>query len=103
MPEEINRVVADHLSDLLLCPSQTALDNLANEDIMRGVHLMSDVMADVLAFAVEHAPNRSDILERLGLTEEGYLLATVHRAENTGDATRLRITSWLPLMPWMNR
>ena len=57
---------------------------------MRGVHLVGDVMADALAFAVERARFRSEILARLGLTKEGYLLATVHRTENTGDATRLR-------------
>ncbi len=90
MPEEINRVIADHLSDLLLCPSQTAVDNLVAEGITRGVHLVGDVMADALAFAVERAQNHSDVLERLGLAEGHYLLATVHRAENTDDATRLR-------------
>ncbi len=87
MPEEINRVVADHLSDLLLCPSQTAVDNLADEGIRRGVHLVSDVMADALAFAVERAWDHSEVAERLGLAEGRYLLATVHRAENTDDAT----------------
>lgn len=90
MPEEINRIVADHLSDLLLCPSQTAVDNLAKEGITRGVHLVGDVMADALAFAAERARVHSDILTRLGLNERGYLLATVHRAENTDDETRLR-------------
>lgn len=90
MPEEINRVVADHVSDLLLCPSRTAVDNLAAEGITRGVHLVGDVMADALAFAAERARGRSDVLKRLGLTERGYLLATVHRAENTDDPNRLR-------------
>lgn len=90
MPEEINRVVADHVSDLLLCPSQTAVDNLKDEGIVRGVHLVGDVMADALAFAAECAKDCSDVLARLGLTERGYLLVTVHRAENTDDETRLR-------------
>lgn len=90
MPEEINRIVADHVSDLLLCPSQTAVDNLAKEGITRGVHLVGDVMADALLWATERARARSDILEQLGLTERGYLLATVHRPENTDDETRLR-------------
>jgi UDP-GlcNAc3NAcA epimerase len=89
MPEEINRVLADHISDLLFCPSQTAVDNLAAEGITTGVHLVGDVMADALAFAVERAQDRSDVLERLGLAKGRYLLATVHRAENTDDATRL--------------
>ncbi len=90
MPEEINRVAADHISDLLLCPSQTAVGNLAKEGITSGVHLVGDVMADALAFATTRAEERSDVLAQLGLTERGYLLATVHRAENTDDSARLR-------------
>lgn len=90
MPEEVNRVVADHLSTLLLCPSQTAMDNLAREGITGGVHLVGDVMADALAAAAERARDRSVILARLGVAEQGYLLATVHRAENTDDPARLR-------------
>jgi UDP-N-acetylglucosamine 2-epimerase len=90
MPEEINRVVADHLSDLLFCPSQTAVDNLAAEGVTRGVHLVGDVMAESLAFAAERARVRSTILERLELTEKHFLLATVHRAENTDDPVRLQ-------------
>ena len=89
MPEELNRIVADHLSDLLFCPSQTAVDNLAAEGIARGVHLVGDVMHDALLSAAERAQNRSGILKRLNLTARGYLLATVHRPENTDDPTRL--------------
>ena len=89
MPEEINRVVADHLSTLLFCPSQTAVDNLAAEGITRGVHLAGDVMADALVFATERARSRSTVLARLELRKRGYLLVTVHRAENTDDASRL--------------
>jgi len=90
MPEEINRVVADNLSTILLCPSQTAIDNLAAEGITQGVHLVGDVMADALAYAVSTAKNRSTILSNLGLAEKDFLLATVHRAENTDDPRRLR-------------
>jgi UDP-GlcNAc3NAcA epimerase len=90
MPEEINRVLADHVSELLLCPSQVAVDNLAAEGITRGVYLVGDVMADALAYAAERARERSNILARLELAERGYLLATVHRAENTDDEARLR-------------
>jgi UDP-GlcNAc3NAcA epimerase len=89
MPEEINRIVADQLSELLFCPSQTAVDNLAAEGIQRGVHLVGDVMADALAWARQRAQNRSTVLARLGLSERSYLLATIHRAENTDDTTRL--------------
>lgn len=89
MPEELNRITADHLSDLLLCPSQTAVNNLAAEGVSRGVHLVGDVMADVLNFARQHAQNRTNLLAQLGLEPQGYLLATVHRAENTNDVIRL--------------
>jgi UDP-N-acetylglucosamine 2-epimerase len=89
MPEEINRVVADHLSDLLLCPSQVAADNLKAEGITRGVHVVGDVMADALAYAVERSQGRSQVLQRLGLAAKKYLLVTVHRAENTDDHERL--------------
>ncbi|MCI0521480.1 MAG: UDP-N-acetylglucosamine 2-epimerase (non-hydrolyzing) [Chloroflexi bacterium] len=89
MPEEINRLMADHVSQLLLCPSQAAVENLAAEGIHRGVHLVGDVMADALFFALERARGRADVLPRLGLSEKGYLLATVHRAENTDQAGRL--------------
>ncbi len=90
MPEEINRVVADHLSDLLLCPSDTAVRNLASEGIARNVHLVGDVMLDVLNWAVQRLTvEPSEIRERLGLTKERYLLATVHRSENTDDFARL--------------
>ena len=89
MPEELNRIVVDHLSDLLLCPSQTAVDHLGHENIRSGVALVGDVMADALAFAVERASDRSPVLDSLGLADGGYLLATVHRAENTGEGERL--------------
>ena len=90
MPEEINRVVADHLSELLFCPSQAAVDNLAAEGITRGVHMVGDVMADMLIYAVERACKTSDVLVRLGILNKTYILATVHRAENTDDQNQLR-------------
>ena len=90
MPEEINRVVADHLSELLLCPSDTAVRNLSAEGITRNVHLVGDVMLDVLNWAKQRLATQSpEILKRLGLTKQHYLLATVHRSENTDDLARL--------------
>jgi len=90
MPEEINRVVADHLSDLLYCPSATAVTNLAAEGITRGVHLVGDVMLDVLNWAKERADAAvPGVLSRLELKEREYLLATVHRSENTDNQDRL--------------
>lgn len=89
MPEEINRVVADHVSNLLLCPSQTAVDNLAAEGVTRGVHLVGDVMYDAVLQFAQLADRRSTVLGELGLEPQRYLLATVHRAENTDDPARL--------------
>jgi UDP-GlcNAc3NAcA epimerase len=90
MPEEINRVAADHFADLLLCPSETAVENLATEGISRNVHLVGDIMLDVLNWAKEQVASKpSSILSRLELKEKEYLLATVHRTENTDDPTKL--------------
>lgn len=96
MPEEINRVVADHLSDLLFCPTSTAVANLCNEGITKGVHAVGDVMFDTTVAAVARARSRSQILTRLGLKPKGYAAATIHRAENTDDPDRFsRIIGWL--------
>jgi len=90
MPEEINRSVVDHLSALLLCPSETAVRNLAAEGIARNVHLVGDVMLDVLQWAKQRlAAKAPKILEQLGLARQSYLLATVHRSENTDDLSRV--------------
>jgi UDP-GlcNAc3NAcA epimerase len=88
MPEEINRVLTDHISALLLCPTQTSIDNLEREGVRDGVHLVGDVMFDATLFASEQARERSKILQTLGLIEDGYGLCTLHRAENTDDPER---------------
>ncbi len=89
MPEEVNRVVADHLSNLLLCPSETAARNLAAEGISQDVHVVGDVMLDVLNWATERGLSRPpEVLHRLGLTKP-FVLATIHRSENTDDRARL--------------
>jgi len=89
MPEEHNRIVADHLSNILLCPSQTAVQNLSNEGIKKGVHLTGDVMYDALRQNVNTSEKKSNILNRLSLKRKQYVLATVHRAENTDNKERL--------------
>jgi len=90
MPEEINRVVADHLSDVLFCPSQTAVDNLAMESITQNVYVVGDVMLDILNWAQQRiSVESSDMLQRLCVTSGKYLVATVHRNENTDDRARL--------------
>ena len=86
MPEEINRVVTDHLSSLLFAPTNAAVTNLANEGIAGDrVVQCGDVMHDATLAAREVAAARSDVLERLGLEPGGFILATVHRAESTDD------------------
>ncbi|HTV88300.1 MAG TPA: UDP-N-acetylglucosamine 2-epimerase (non-hydrolyzing) [Stellaceae bacterium] len=88
MPEEINRVLTDHLSALLLCPTGTAVANLRREGIAAGVHDIGDVMYDAALFAAT-ACSASDILDRLGIADRPYAVATVHRAENTESAAVL--------------
>ncbi|MGY3691356.1 UDP-GlcNAc3NAcA epimerase [Bradyrhizobium sp. USDA 3240] len=89
MPEEINRVVTDHLSALQLCPTTTAVTNLAAEGVTAGVHHVGDVMYDATLFVTDKAEKSSAILSNLGLASKTYALATIHRAENTGDRQQL--------------
>ena len=110
MPEETNRVVADRVSDILLCPSDTAVANLGREGLTTVVGTngldgpawksgslefpvvanVGDVMHEALLTSIEVAEERSEALQRLSLSAKGYLLATVHRAENSDDHQRLR-------------
>jgi UDP-N-acetylglucosamine 2-epimerase (non-hydrolysing) len=83
MPEEINRVVTDHVSALLFCPTETAVRNLAREGIRKGVFLVGDVMVDALAYNRGIAAERSRVLPRFGLQPGNYLVLTVHRPANT--------------------
>jgi UDP-GlcNAc3NAcA epimerase len=91
MPEEINRIIADHLSATLLCPSEAAVANLTKEGISAGVHLVGDVMLDVLLWARDAGQKESaEFRKKYGVEEKGYLLLTLHRSENTDDPQRLR-------------
>lgn len=90
MPEEINRIVTDHVSDLLFCPTRTAIANLAGEGIRRGVHLVGDLMYDATRIATPIAERASTILSDLGLTPRQYGVVTIHRASNTDDSAMLR-------------
>jgi UDP-N-acetylglucosamine 2-epimerase len=85
MPEEHNRVLTDHCSDLLFCPTQTAVDNLDREGIQNGVHLVGDTMYDAVLQFSHLALQKSLILKSLDLQPKGYLLATIHRASNTDN------------------
>jgi UDP-GlcNAc3NAcA epimerase len=89
MPEETNRVVADHVSELLLCPTGAAMANLAREGLSDRSRWVGDVMYDAALTAAPIAKERSNILQELGLQPEAYAVATIHRAENTDDAARL--------------
>ncbi len=91
MPEELNRVVADRVSDFLFAPTRKAVENLAAEGIPEErVHLSGDVMYDAILHYLPRAKADSSIVETLQLTPSQYVLATVHRAENTDDARRLK-------------
>ncbi len=89
MPEEVNRVLTDHISDYLFAPTETAVENLYKEGINTGVYLTGDVMYDALLHNIKIARDKSKTLRELGLRSKNYLLATVHRAENTDDRSKL--------------
>jgi UDP-GlcNAc3NAcA epimerase len=89
MPEEINRILADRVSNLLFCPTETAVGNLAAEGIRAGVHNVGDVMYDVALYYRDKARAQSTVIQRHGLNEGHFALATCHRAENTDDPNRL--------------
>jgi len=89
MPEELNRVLADHASSLLLCSSEVAVGNLHREQVAGAVELVGDVMVDVALAVQPRARKRLDLVRARGLEPEGYVLATAHRAGNVDDPQRL--------------
>jgi UDP-GlcNAc3NAcA epimerase len=89
MPEEINRVVVDHMSALLLCPTARAVDNLAREGIENGVHRIGDLMFDAVRIATPLAEKHSEILETLGVEKHKFCVATFHRQENLESRGRM--------------
>ncbi|AKB17632.1 MULTISPECIES: non-hydrolyzing UDP-N-acetylglucosamine 2-epimerase [unclassified Methanosarcina] len=90
MPEEINRVLTDHCSDILFCPTEKAVINLKREGITDNVYLTGDVMADSVLYYREIAENKSNILNELGLEDKNYLLTTIHRPGNTDHEEKLK-------------
>jgi UDP-N-acetylglucosamine 2-epimerase (non-hydrolysing)/UDP-GlcNAc3NAcA epimerase len=100
MPEELNRVLTDHASDLLLCPTPTAVANLEGERAVGAIHLVGDVMSDVSLTFRPLAQKRSTALADHDLEPGGYLLATAHRAGNVDDPRRLeRLVALLEALP----
>lgn len=89
MPEEINRVLTDHMSTLLFCPTSDSVSNLANEGITQGVHHVGDVMYDTVLSVRELLQSRTPARVELGLEAQSYVIATVHRAENTDSRESL--------------
>jgi len=89
MPEEINRILTDHLSTLLFCPTNQSISNLKNEGITEGVYFSGDVMYDAALIFGEEAEVKSTILASLGLQPKKYRLCTIHRAGNTDNPERL--------------
>lgn len=90
MPEEINRIIVDHLSDLLFAPTDSAINNLVNEGLAEKAIQVGDIMYDALLTIKQRAEVESDILNRLNLKPKKYAVATVHRAENTDDIFYLK-------------
>jgi UDP-N-acetylglucosamine 2-epimerase len=100
MPEELNRVLTDHASELLLCSTATAMTNLEREGVHGRAHLVGDVMADVSLAFRDIAEHRSRALEERRLEPERYLLVTAHRAGNVDDRARLeRLVGLLEALP----
>ena len=89
MPEELNRVLTDHTSELLLCSSEAAAANLHREGVGGAVEVVGDVMVDVARRFAPVARERSDALERFGVRAGEYVLVTAHRAGNVDDGARL--------------
>jgi len=90
IPEEVNRVVADKLSQFLFVPTKTAINNLNAEGITKGIYLTGDVMVDALHYGLKIAQSNSKVLSELNIESKKYCLATIHRAENTNDVEKLK-------------
>lgn len=90
MAEEVNRVLTDRISSLLFAPTETAVSNLKREGISEGIYLTGDVMLDSFLHFRKIAERNSRKVDQLGLGAKSYLLATVHRAENTDDEENLK-------------
>lgn len=95
MPEEINRIATDHVSDLLFAPTRTAMQLLAREGLTQRAVLTGDVGYDAVLFNRALAERKSQILGRLGLARSQYAVLTVHRSENTESGRLIALLAWL--------
>ncbi|NEW80139.1 MAG: UDP-N-acetylglucosamine 2-epimerase (non-hydrolyzing) [Gelidibacter sp.] len=92
MPEEINRILTDRISDLLLCPTDTAVENLLKEGYMNmpgKIVKCGDIMKDAVEFYGKISEEKSSIISSLSLIPNEFVLATIHRQENTDDLEKL--------------
>lgn len=90
MPEEQNRILTDHISNILFAPTETAVNNLHNERINKNVYNVGDVMYDAVLYFKKVAKEKLTIMNELNLKENQYILTTIHRAENTNDINKLK-------------
>ena len=93
MPEEINRILTDRISDLLLCPTQTAIDNLNKEGFKNlpiKIINSGDIMKDAVQYYSQTSAEKSSIINDLNLENGNFILATIHRQENTDDLDKLK-------------
>jgi len=93
MPEEINRILTDRISDLLLCPTDTAINNLKNEgfdNLDNKVLKSGDIMKDAVAYYSKTSDQKSTLLKELNLKNKDFILSTIHRQENTDNLDNLR-------------
>lgn len=89
MPEEINRVLTDHISDILFTPTKAAVENLHREGITRNIYNVGDVMFDVALESIKKV-NENEVLDKYNLQRKNFILTTIHRAENTDNYENLK-------------
>lgn len=93
MPEEVNRILTDRISDLLLCPTDTAIENLNKEGFQNlpiKIVKSGDIMKDAVSYYSTFSGGKSDVIKKLNLENKGFVLATIHRQENTDDLEKLK-------------
>jgi UDP-N-acetylglucosamine 2-epimerase (non-hydrolysing) len=90
MPEEINRILTDHISDFLFCPTKNAVENLTKEGIKKGIYEVGDIMYDTFLKNIQIAQKNSKVLKKLKLKPKNYFLLTLHRPQNVDNPENLK-------------